>query len=80
MRNKFLLGAAFVALVAPAAAMAQETTSTIRGAVTAGGQPVASATVLVTNTSNGAKTQATTGADGRFSFPGLQPAAPTRCR
>ncbi|WP_375382533.1 carboxypeptidase regulatory-like domain-containing protein [uncultured Sphingomonas sp.] len=76
MRNKFLLGVAAVALIAPASAMAQETTSTIRGAVTAGGQPVANATVLVTNTANGAKTQAVTSTDGRFSFPGLQPGGP----
>lgn len=76
MRNKFLLGVAAVALIAPASVMAQETTSTIRGVVTAGGQPVANATVLVTNTGNGARTQATTSMDGRFGFPGLQPGGP----
>ncbi len=75
MRNKLLLGAAAIALIAPAA-MAQETTSIIRGTVTAMGQPVSGASVTVTNTANGAKSQATTASDGRFSFPGLQPGGP----
>ena len=41
MRNNLLWGVAAVALIAPMGAMAQETTSTIRGTVTAGGAPVA---------------------------------------
>ena len=50
MRNNLFLGVAVAALVMPAAAMAQETTSSIRGTVTANGAPVAGATVTVTNT------------------------------
>ena len=76
MRTNLFLGAALVALVAPAAAMAQETTAAIRGAVTANGQPVADATVLVTETQSGTRSSATTGADGSFSFNGLRPGGP----
>lgn len=39
MRNNLFVGVAAVALVMPAAAMAQETTSAIRGTVTADGAP-----------------------------------------
>ena len=43
MRNNLFVGVAAVALIAPAAAMAQETTSTTRGSVTSNGAPVAGA-------------------------------------
>ena len=80
MRNKLLLGAAAIALIAPAA-MAQETTSIIRGTVTAArsagdgrdrdrGQhtPTARSRIRPPPT------------DGRFSFPGLQPGGPYTLR
>ena len=76
MRHQFLLGAAVVALALPATAMAQETTSTIRGSVTNAGAPVAGATVVATEVNSGTKSQTTTGADGSFSLAGLNPGGP----
>jgi hypothetical protein len=76
MRNNLFLGAALVALVAPMGAMAQETTSQIRGTVTNAGQPVAAANVEVVDVSSGTRSQSTTAADGGFSFPGLRPGGP----
>ena len=74
--RKFTLLCAAAAIVAPAAAYAQETTSVIRGTVTNHGQPVPGASVTVVNTSNGSRAESTTGADGSFLFPGLQPGGP----
>ena len=71
-----MLGAAVAALIVPAAAHAQETTSAIRGTVTNAGAPVAGASVAVVDTTSGTRTSATTGADGAFSFPGLRPGGP----
>jgi len=76
MRNNLLVGAALVALVAPVAAMAQETTSTIRGTVTADGAPVAGATVEVVNVPSGTRTSLTTDANGGFTATGLRPGGP----
>ncbi|MEN2786199.1 TonB-dependent receptor plug domain-containing protein [Sphingomonas qilianensis] len=76
MRNNLFLGVAAIALFAPAAAMAQETTSTIRGTVTQDGAPVAAADVVVLNTATGARATATTTADGSFSLSGLLPGGP----
>jgi Carboxypeptidase regulatory-like domain/TonB dependent receptor len=53
-------------------AVAQETTSTIRGTVTNGGNPVAGATVEILNTSTGSKATATTATSGAFSVSGLR--------
>ena len=76
MRHHLLFGAAVAALVIPAAASAQETTSSIRGSVTAGGAPVAGASVVVVDTTSGTRSTATTGPDGAFSFSGLRPGGP----
>lgn len=76
MRNNLLWGVAAVALVAPMAAMAQETTSTIRGHVTSGDAPVAGAQVTVTNTSTNRTTTTTTDASGAFITTGLLPGGP----
>ena len=76
MRNQFLLGAAVAALVIPAAASAQETTSSIRGTVTSGGQPVAGAEVVATDVASGTRSSTSTGTDGGFSLPGLRPGGP----
>ncbi len=76
MRNPLLLGAASPALASPAAASAQETTSSITGAVTSNGQPVAGATVVATDVNSGTKSQTTTDSGGAFSLPGLRPGGP----
>jgi Carboxypeptidase regulatory-like domain len=76
MRNNLFLGVAVAALVIPAAAMAQETTSSIRGSVTANGAPVAGATIVATNVPSGTRSTATTGADGSFNLQGLRPGGP----
>ncbi|MCE3519376.1 carboxypeptidase-like regulatory domain-containing protein, partial [Escherichia coli] len=76
MRNNLFLGVAAVALIAPAAASAQETTSVVRGTVTVAGAPVAGATVVTTNTATGARTETTTATDGSFSQAGLAPGGP----
>ncbi len=76
MRNNLFMGVAAIALIAPAAAMAQETTSTIRGTVTSGGAPVAGATVEVVNVPSGARNTATTDANGSFTTGGLRAGGP----
>ncbi|TCP34286.1 TonB-dependent receptor [Sphingomonas sp. BK235] len=76
MRNNLLVGAALVALVAPATAMAQETTSTIRGTVTAQGAPVAGATVTITHVPSNTRTTTATSADGSFQQNGLRVGGP----
>jgi len=74
--NKFRLLCAAAAIVAPASAYAQETTSSIRGEVTSGGSPVANASVVVTHVPSGSRSTATTGADGGFSLAGLRVGGP----
>ncbi|WP_315761961.1 TonB-dependent receptor [Sphingomonas sp. Y38-1Y] len=76
MRNHLLMGAAAAALMIPAAAMAQETTSSIRGTVTQDGAPVAGAVVRVTNTGTGATSTTNTNDSGAFNASGLQPGGP----
>ncbi len=76
MRNNLFMGAAAIALIAPMSAMAQETTSTIRGTVTSAGAPVAGATVVVTHVPTGSRNTTTTGADGGFTASGLQVGGP----
>ncbi|KEQ55434.1 TonB-dependent receptor [Sphingobium chlorophenolicum] len=62
------------ALVAPA--HAQETTSTIRGSVTSGGQPVAGAQVKVTHVPTGTISNAVTDMSGGFTAAGLRVGGP----
>lgn len=76
MRNNLFVGVAAVALIAPAAAMAQETTSTIRGTVTSNGAPVAGATVEVVNVPSGTRSTLTTDANGTFNAGGLRAGGP----
>ena len=76
MRYQFLLGAAAVALAIPAAASAQETTSSIRGTVTNAGAGVAGATVVAVDVDSGTRSETTTGSDGGYSLPGLRPGGP----
>ncbi|MBI0474122.1 TonB-dependent receptor [Sphingomonas sp. MA1305] len=76
MRNNLFLGVAAVALIAPAAVSAQETTSAIRGSVTASGAPVAGATVTITNTTTNARINTATGPDGTFNASGLPVGGP----
>ncbi len=76
MRNNLFLGAAAIALIAPMAASAQETTSSIRGTVTANGTPVAGATVTITNVPSGSVSTSTTDNSGAFTQNGLRPGGP----
>ena len=76
MRTNLLWGVAAVALIAPMSATAQETTSTIRGTVTAAGAPIAGATVTVVNVPSGTTSNATTDASGTFNANGLRPGGP----
>lgn len=76
MRNLMFAGVAAAALIAPYAVQAQETTSAIRGTVTAEGQPVGGATVTATDTRTGARSTSTTDAAGTFAFSGLTAGGP----
>lgn len=71
MRHNLLLGVALAAFVLPAAASAQETTSTIRGSVMANGAPVGDARVKITNSATGTVRDLTTDSAGTFNAPGL---------
>lgn len=77
MRYQLFLGAAAVALVIPAAAGAQETTSSIRGTVTsADGAPVVGVPVTVTHVPSGSVSTQSTKADGSFQLSGLRVGGP----
>ena len=76
MRNQLFMGVAAAALMIPAAVSAQETTAIVRGAVSANGVGVAGASVTIENTTNGARSTATTDASGTFTFSGLQGGGP----
>jgi hypothetical protein len=76
MRHNLFLGVAAIALLAPATAMAQETTSTIRGSVTAGGVAVPGASITIVNVPSGTRSTVTTDADGSFNVGGLRVGGP----
>jgi hypothetical protein len=76
MRNNLFLGAAAIALIAPMAASAQETTSSIRGTVSANGAPVNGATVVVTSPDTGTRSTSTTNESGTFNVSGLRAGGP----
>lgn len=76
MRNQLFIGVAAVALMVPAAVSAQETTAIVRGFVTSNGTPVVGAAVVIENTTNGARSTATTDGSGSFNFSGLQGGGP----
>lgn len=76
MNFKYFLAATAASLTVAATlatpAMAQETTSTIRGTVTGAGAPVAGATVEIVNNATGATSTVTTNAAGAFNATGLR--------
>jgi Carboxypeptidase regulatory-like domain len=76
MRNYLYAGAAVAALIAPVAAYAQETTSSMRGVVTSGGSPVAGATVKVTHVPTGTVNTVTSSDSGSFVINGLRVGGP----
>ncbi|MBX9797212.1 carboxypeptidase regulatory-like domain-containing protein [Sphingomonas sp.] len=77
MRNQLFLGAAVAALMIPAAASAQETTSQIRGSVTdESGNPVGGARVTITHTPSGTRSTVTSNADGQFQVSGVRVGGP----
>jgi len=76
MKKQFYASVALIAIAVPGAALAQETTSIIRGSVTANGVAVAGASVVATDVASGTRSTATTGPDGNFSFSGLRPGGP----
>ena len=74
--RKFTLLCAAAAVVAPMAAYAQETTSTITGTVTAAGAPVSNAEVVITHVPSGTVSRVTTDAAGTFTATGLRVGGP----
>ena len=74
--NRFTLLCAAAAIVAPASAYAQETTSSLRGSVSAAGAPVAGAQVTATHVPSGTVFNTTTGQDGNFNLEGLRIGGP----
>ena len=63
-------------VVLPTPALAQETTSSISGTVTAGSAPVANATVTVIHVPSGTKTIVTTNASGSYTAAGVRSGGP----
>lgn len=76
MRHQLFAGAALAALLSPVAVYAQETTSSIRGQVTADGAPVAGAEITITHEPSGTASTVTSNADGSFSANGLRIGGP----
>ena len=64
------------ALVAPVAVYAQETTSSIRGAVTGPNGPIAGATATIVHVPSGTRATARSNADGLFVANGLRVGGP----
>ena len=78
--KKFTLLCAAAAVVAPAAAFAQETTADIRGSVVSNGAPVAGAEVTITHEPSGTVSRTTTDAEGNFGATGLRFGGPFTVR
>jgi Carboxypeptidase regulatory-like domain/TonB dependent receptor len=76
MRNMFFASVAAIAIVAPTAAYAQETTSSVRGSVTSNGTPVAGASVTITHEPSGTSQTLTTNDDGSFNANALRVGGP----
>ncbi len=76
MRMHYLASVAAAALVVPVAAHAQETTSTIRGTVTANGAPIADATLVATHVPSGTRSSTKADSQGNFTFSGLRAGGP----
>ena len=75
MKKLHLLCAA-AAIVAPATAFAQETTSAIRGQVTSGGAAVGGAQVTITHDPSGTTSTVDSDSSGAFSASGLRVGGP----
>ena len=73
--TRSLLSCALAACLAAAApaVLAQSTSATLRGTVTADAAPAANAQVSATNLASGYKSRVETGADGNYFLAGLQP-------
>lgn len=65
-----------IAAMVPTAAMAQETTSSVRGTVESSNGPVAGATVTITHEPSGTVANSTTDGNGNFSANGLRVGGP----
>jgi Carboxypeptidase regulatory-like domain len=78
LRSKFLMGAAALSFTAyNLPALAQVTSSTIRGGVTeTDGTPIDAAKITITHTPSGSVTNLEARADGRFVASGLRPGGP----
>jgi outer membrane receptor for ferrienterochelin and colicin len=76
MRTSLFAGAALAALVIPAAAHAQETTSSIRGEVISNGAPASGVDVTITHVPSGTTNTVTTNEDGTFNANGLRVGGP----
>ena len=76
MRNHLFSGICLAAICVSAPAFAQETTSAIRGSVTADGLPVAGANVTITHAPSGTTNTSTTDSTGNFSASGLRIGGP----
>lgn len=70
------VGVIAVAIVASAPALAQDTTSSIAGTVTSGGQPVPGATVSIIHVPSGTRSTVTTNSSGSFNANGLRIGGP----
>jgi outer membrane receptor protein involved in Fe transport len=70
------LAALAMALVAPAAIQAQETTGSLRGTVAGPSGPIANASVVVTHVPTGQRTSIRTDAGGQFNAAGLRVGGP----
>ncbi len=74
--KKFTLLCAAAAIVAPAAAFAQETTSSIRGQILSGGSAVPNAVVVITHDPSGTTSTVESDSSGTFSASGLRVGGP----
>lgn len=74
--KKFALLCAATAIVAPATAFAQETTSSVRGDVLSGGAPIAGATITITHEPSGTTANTSSDASGSFGAAGLRVGGP----
>ncbi|NJR20278.1 MAG: hypothetical protein HC777_01510 [Hyphomonadaceae bacterium] len=70
------LTALAIALAAPAAIHAQETTGTIRGQIASAGAAIANAEVIITHVPSGSRAVARTDETGQFASSGLRPGGP----
>ncbi|KAF0112298.1 MAG: TonB-dependent receptor plug, partial [Hyphomonadaceae bacterium] len=64
------LGVLAIAITAPVAVFAQETTADIRGQIKGAGSPLAGASVVVTHVASGTRATARTDATGGFAVSG----------